>query len=203
MKLRKNKRTSGIISQVSSEEKSEISGKSHDASSDKRDIARRTILDKSRGIEADGKTIFSSLPKPVPYVHAPNMKRSKPLWFWLTVAVSSLSAAVVIALPEQFSELAVVRQLLGSLLVLWFPGYAVTRAFRLNHALVNSNSEIVKAVALVCLSVCMSMAVAAILTMFQNYTFWGIQSYSVTLSLLAFTILFSTAAVVREHRAKE
>ena len=47
----------------------------------------------------------------------------------------------------------------------------------------------------------MSLAITSLITLFLNYMPWGIQSYTVTLGLLGFTVLVSTVALAREHRA--
>jgi uncharacterized membrane protein len=48
----------------------------------------------------------------------------------------------------------------------------------------------------------MSLAIAPIVGLILNYTPWGIRLPPVTLSLLALTAIFATAAIVREFQTK-
>jgi uncharacterized membrane protein len=48
----------------------------------------------------------------------------------------------------------------------------------------------------------MSLALTPIVGLILNYTPWGIRLTQITLSLLALTVVFATAAVLREHQAK-
>jgi uncharacterized membrane protein len=52
------------------------------------------------------------------------------------------------------------------------------------------------------LSIGLSLAIVPIVGLFLNYTSWGIRLTPITLSLLALTITFATAALIREHQAK-
>jgi len=52
------------------------------------------------------------------------------------------------------------------------------------------------------LSTGMSLALVPITGLLLNYTPWGIRLTPVTISLLALTITFATAAIIREHQAK-
>ncbi len=46
----------------------------------------------------------------------------------------------------------------------------------------------------------MSIALVPITGLILNYTPWGIRTTPVTLSLLALTTVFATAAIIREHQ---
>ena len=48
----------------------------------------------------------------------------------------------------------------------------------------------------------MSLALVPIVGLILNYTPWGIRLTPITLSLLALTVVFATAAVLREYQAK-
>ncbi len=54
----------------------------------------------------------------------------------------------------------------------------------------------------IALSFGMSLALVPIVGLILNYTPWGIRLTPITLSLLALTIVFATAAVLREYQAK-
>ena len=54
----------------------------------------------------------------------------------------------------------------------------------------------------VALSLGMSLALVPIVGLILNYTPWGIRLTPIPLSLLALTIIFATAALLREYQAK-
>jgi uncharacterized membrane protein len=49
----------------------------------------------------------------------------------------------------------------------------------------------------------MSIALVPIIGLLLNYTPWGIRLTPIILSLLALTIVFATAAVIREYQIKK
>jgi uncharacterized membrane protein len=53
------------------------------------------------------------------------------------------------------------------------------------------------------LSLSMSLALTPIVGLILNYTPWGITLTPIVLSLFALTLVFATAAVIREHQTKK
>ena len=86
------------------------------------------------------------------------------------------------------------RYLLGSTFVLFFPGYTFIKALFQEKELDNIERTAI--------SLGMSIALVPIFVLILNYTPWGIRTTPVTLSLLALTTIFATAAIVREHQNK-
>jgi uncharacterized membrane protein len=64
----------------------------------------------------------------------------------------------------------------------------------------NENLETVERVAL---SLGMSIALAPIVGLLLNYTPWGIRLTPIVLSLLSLTLVFATAALIREYQASK
>jgi len=54
----------------------------------------------------------------------------------------------------------------------------------------------------VALSIGMSLALVPIVGLLLNYTPWGIRLTPITVSLLAITVTFATAALIREHQTR-
>jgi hypothetical protein len=165
-------------------------------------LTEEEIVEAVRQLQVEGKIILDKSTQHVSNGMRLYAKSRHALWYWITVATSILSTVAVFVLPEQFYPWAFVRQILGALLVLWFPGYSLTKVLLLTQDLVKSWSKTEKTIMQICLSLCMSLAIASLITLLLNYTPWGVRSDSVTLSLLGFTVLVSTASLVREHRAK-
>jgi len=54
----------------------------------------------------------------------------------------------------------------------------------------------------IALSIGMSLALVPLVGLLLNYTPWGIRLTPITISLLALTLILSTAAIIREHQTK-
>ena len=130
------------------------------------------------------------------------------LWYWITMALTIATAIVVFTVPEAAFPLVYVRYVLGTIFILWLPGYAFIKALfpqtlpfarALAHSLgtTEKNLDTIERVAL---SLGMSIALVPIIGLLLNYTPWGIRLTPTVLSLTAFTIIFATAAIVREHQ---
>jgi len=48
----------------------------------------------------------------------------------------------------------------------------------------------------------MSLALVPMIGLLLNYTPWGIRITPITISLLAVTLTFATAAIIRDHQTK-
>ena len=153
-------------------------------------------------LKSKGKISIGRSPQPVSSNLGSYLRSGQALWYWLTVATVTLSAVAVFTIPAELYPWGFIRQVLGALLVLWFPGYSLTKALLLNHALAEGSSETVKTIARICLSLCMSLAIVSVIGLLLNYTPLGVSLNSVTLSLLGFTVVFAIIAILREHRAK-
>jgi uncharacterized membrane protein len=67
---------------------------------------------------------------------------------------------------------------------------------------ITTSSENLDTIERIALSLGLSIALTAIVGLMLNYTPWGIRLTPITLSLLVLTIVFATAAVLREYNAK-
>jgi len=115
-------------------------------------------------------------------------------WYWTIIAVAAATAALVFAVPENAYPIVYARYVLGTIFVLFLPGYSLIKALFPEKELDNVERT--------ALSLGMSIALVPITGLILNYTPWGIRTTPVTLSLLALTTIFATAAIMREHQTK-
>jgi len=115
-------------------------------------------------------------------------------WYWTIIAVAAATAALVFAVPENAYPIVYARYVLGTIFVLFLPGYSLIKALFPEKELDNVERT--------ALSMGMSIALVPITGLILNYTPWGIRTTPVTLSLLALTTIFATAAIMREHQTK-
>jgi len=131
-------------------------------------------------------------------------------WYWLTMALTIVTALVVFTVPEDAFPLIYLRYVLGSIFVLWLPGYAFIKAlFPQNlpfaHALARSldtSEKNLDTIERIALSLGMSLALVPMVGLLLNYTPWGIRLTPIVLSLLALTTIFATAAIIREYQIR-
>jgi len=115
-------------------------------------------------------------------------------WYWTIIAVAAATAALVFTVPENAVPIVYTRYVLGTIFVLFLPGYTFIKALFPTKELDNIERA--------ALSMGMSIALVPITGLILNYTPWGIRTTPVTLSLLALTTIFATAAIIREHQTK-
>lgn len=125
---------------------------------------------------------------------APYLKTEKASWYWVTIVLITASVITVLGVPENAYPIVYLRYVLGIILVLWLPGYSLTKALFPEKEIDNIERT--------ALSIGMSLALVPIIGLILHYTPWGIETTPVTLSLLALTAIFATAAIIREHQTK-
>lgn len=127
-----------------------------------------------------------------------NVKISKFLWYWITLTFAFITVFAILVVPEYLQIFGVLRVFLGSSFVFWFPGYSFVKALfpTKSSNLTPADFETAERIAL---NMGMSLAIVPIVGLFLYYTPWGISLAPVVLSLVAFTLIFSTFAVARER----
>jgi hypothetical protein len=130
------------------------------------------------------------------------LRSSQASWYWITIILASTTTLLVFTIPENAFPLVYARYILGSIFVLWLPGYTFIKALFPTKVPIQTSSENLDKIERVALSVGMSIALVPITGLLLNYTPWGIRLTPITISLLALTFTFATAAIIREHQAK-
>ena len=153
-------------------------------------------------LENEGKLHFAKTETPVPASAMDYVFSQKALWYWGIIALSIATTISVFTIPEAAYPLAYVRNVLGIIFVLILPGYAFIKALFPATLPFKTSSENLDNIERIALSIGMSLALVPIVGLILNYTPWGIRLTPVTLSLLALTVICSTAAVFREHQTK-
>jgi uncharacterized membrane protein len=123
----------------------------------------------------------------------------KAVWYWTTIAVAVATVIAVFFIPENAYRIVYIRYLLGSIFILWLPGYTFIKALFPTHVPIKTSSESLDTIERVALSNGMSLALVPIVGLLLNYTPWGIRLAPVTLSLLGLSVTFATVAMIREQ----
>jgi hypothetical protein len=174
---------------------------------------KQEILDRILQLQQKERIHLEPLQTPTPEKLTSYLRSNQALWYWITMALAAATAIIVFTIPEDASSLVYLvylRYVLGTIFVLWLPGYAFIKALfpqnlpftkALEHSRDTSEKSL-EAIERIALSVGMSIALVPIVGLLLNYTPWGISLTPVVLSLLALTTVFATAGIVREHQAR-
>jgi len=173
---------------------------------EKLSIDERKIIDRILKLQSEGKIKLSKQPTAVPTEFSLYLFTEQALWYWITIATVVVTAIIVFAIPEDFYPWVYIRYVLGTIFVLWLPGYTFIKTLfptelpvRFSTKTPNENLDTIERIAL---SIGMSLALVPIVGLLLNYTPWGIRQTPIVLSLLTLTAIFATAGILREHQAK-
>lgn len=132
------------------------------------------------------------------------LKTTYATWYWLTLTTVLLSLASIFLIPENATPLIYIRNILGTIFLLWLPGYTFIRAlFPIPPASSQEKSKTLDNTERIALSLGTSFALDCIAGLTLNYTPWGITLAPLTISLAALTLAFATAAIIRENQTSK
>jgi len=156
-------------------------------------IPEQKILESILKLQSEGKIQLAKQPPETSPKLVTYLRTEQALWYWATIAIAAATAGVVFAVPEDFYPWVYVRYVLGTIFVIWLPGYTFVKALFPEKEL--------DSIERIALSIGISLALVPIVGLLLNYTPFGIRLTPITLSLLALTLTFATAAIIREHEA--
>lgn len=114
------------------------------------------------------------------------------VWLYVSVVVSVATIVAIYALPAEL-PLVAIRWVLGSLFVLFIPGYVTV------EALFPKGREL-DTIERFALSVGLSLALVPLVGLLLNYTPWGIRLNPIVVSLTLLTVGLAVVALAREYR---
>ncbi len=169
-------------------------------------VSEQEILDAVTQLQSEGKLKLTREPQRMPLSLNAYLKTSDGFWYWTTLAITFATVAVVFTIPEDFQPYVVIRYVLGTVFILWLPGYTFIKAlFPKIHpptraTYIDRIGQELDTIERTALSIGMSLALVPIVGLLLNYTPWGIRLAPITLSLTALTIIFATTALLRENQ---
>jgi hypothetical protein len=166
-------------------------------------ITEERILNAVLKLQNQGTIKLENQPLPASLKPATYMKTSQALWYWATIAIATITVAVVFTVPEDFYPWSYLRNALGVIFVLWLPGYTLIKALFPVQVPIKTATETFDTIERIALSVGMSLALVPMVGLLLNYSPWGIRLTPIVLSLFALTLVFATAAAIREQQTKK
>ena len=167
---------------------------------EKESLPEEKIVERIISLQNEGKIRFQRPPqreirKLNGYLHTEDA-----YWYWATVALIIVTTVTVFTIPEDAYPLVYARYVLGTIFVVWLPGYTFVKALFPSTPPVKTSATSLDAIERVALSIGMSLALLPIVGLLLNYTPWGIRLTPIVLSLLFLTVMFSTVALLREYQ---
>ena len=144
-------------------------------------------------LEEGGRIKLSETPRAFQTFMAYLMDRDCSLPFWLVVIAIALTWASIYVIPSEFPWV-IPRWALGTLFVIFLPGYAFIEALFVNPL---SGKKELDQIERFALSIGMSLALVPIVGLLLNYTPWGIRLEPITISLSVLTLVCILVAVYR------
>ena len=126
----------------------------------------------------------------------------KAVWYWITISLVLATCITVFIIQDGESPIIYLRYALSIIFLLFLSGYSIINLFFPLNAPVTDDNEHMDKTQRIVLSFVMSLVTMIIVGLALNYTPWGITLTPITLSLLALTVAFATAAIIREHQTK-
>jgi len=166
-------------------------------------LPKEEIIEHVLKLQSEGKiTLKETAPPPIPERFHHFLRTSQAYWYWTTILLALATTILVFTVPEDVYPIVYVRYIFGSIFVLWMPGYTFIKALFPAKLPIQAASKELETIERIALSIGMSLALVPIVGLLLNYTPWGISLTPITLSLLALTISFATAAITREHQTE-
>ncbi len=117
------------------------------------------------------------------------------LWLWTCLALLA-STLITIAITPYVPALLPLRYVLGSIYVLFLPGYALIEALYPEEKSLSPLERLA-------LSIGLSLAVVPLIGLLLNYTPWGIRLGPIVVSTSVYTALLLFVAAYRKYRLIE
>jgi hypothetical protein len=149
-------------------------------------------------LEREGKISFTKKENPLPTKLETYLFSEKARWYWTTIGLAITTTIVVFTIPST-SQLVYARSALGIIFLIFLPGYALVKMLYPEKVPIKTSSENLDCIERVALSLVLSLALAPLVGLILNYTPFGIRTTPIVLSLLALTVLFATAAIIKEY----
>jgi hypothetical protein len=164
-------------------------------------ISRQKILQAVTKLQDQDKLKLTSTTSLTPQISS-YLRTSQATWYWITLILTALSIICIFTIPENAYPIVIMRYILGAIFVLWLPGYTLIKALFPNTLPFKTSDKNLDTIERIALSSGMSLALVPIIGLLLNYTPWGIRLTPITLSLTASTLIFATAALIRENQAR-
>ena len=165
------------------------------------DLTEEEIIESVLKLQAQGAIIFENQTLPIRNLKT-YLKTGEAIWYLLTI-VTVIIATLVFTISESVYPWIYGRNVLGLIFILFLPGFAFIKAIFPIRIPTNSSNSKIEEIEQIALSIGMSIALVSTAGLLLYYSPWGLDVTTIVLFLVTFTPIFTTAAVIKEYRAKK
>jgi hypothetical protein len=165
-------------------------------------ITEEQAQDQITDLEKRGKLKFTSQPLPSSSKLSSYLKTSQANWYWITTIFALLTVTLVFVIPEYLVPWSYVRNVVGAIFVVYLPGYTFIKTVFPVKLPIETSEQNFDKIERFALSVGVSLVIVPFVGLLLNYTSWGIGLVPLTFSLFAFSLVFASIALIREHQEK-
>ena len=165
-------------------------------------IPKIKIIKQIVNLQNQGKILLVEPPKQLPAEFFQYLRSKEAYWYWITIVTAAAAGLSALLISENAYPLVYVRYILGAVSILWLPGHSFTRALLPSGTVSKTKGENSEFMERAALSIGMSLTLVAIVGLLLNYTSWGIRLTPIVASLVSLTIIFATAAIIRERKIR-
>ena len=158
------------------------------------------IIEQITQLQAKGILNLEEPPRPTPQTLSSYLRQTEAYWYWTTIFLAIATAISVFTIAEDAYPAAYIRYILGSVFILFLPGYAFTRALFPKRTPFQTSSKSLDSTIRIALSIGLSLALVPVITLLLDYTPLGVRLTPILLSVLAVTLVSATIGVAREQR---
>ena len=130
------------------------------------------------------------------------LKTGEAIWYWLTIAAGTITSILSFIISESAYQWVYARNFLGLVFILFLPGFAFIKALFPTNISHKTSMRSLEAIQRIALSIGMSIALVSIVGFLLHYSPWGLDMTTIVLSVFTLTLVFASAAVIREYQTK-
>jgi hypothetical protein len=142
-------------------------------------------------------------PQPTPQTLSSYLKKTEAHWYWTTLVLTIAATISALTIAEDAYPLAYIRYILGSPLILFLPGYGLTKALFPKHTPFQTSSTGLDQAIRIALSIGLSISIVPIITLFLDHTPLGVRLTPILLSVLSVTLISATIGLARQHKKSQ
>jgi hypothetical protein len=118
------------------------------------------------------------------------LKSGYSFWFWSVLVISLITLYTIYLMPQIYPIL-YFRYILGSIFILFLPGYVLIES-------IFPKPDELNGIERLSLSIALSIGIVALEGFILNYTPWGIRLEPVLVALISTTLIFSIISIFRK-----
>lgn len=119
------------------------------------------------------------------------LKSANTRWYWIFLGLTFLCMIIVILIPVDQNPVLIFRLILGSILILFLPGYSMLKMLFSNKTF--------NSIEIATLSIGFSLALTPIVVLLLNYTDFGITQNSIVIGITLLNTIFASIGVIKNY----